>query len=504
MGGTAATSSHGMDEVAFFVSKNKFEVVFMINLSEKEFKKHKKTGKTFPVYLKVNADQLTPIGIYYSLKGKKKFLLETVYSEREIGRYSVIGAEPYMEITSFQEEVVVTGRFGVEKFKGRVLDYVKKYTDFQYEEAGLNLPFTGGAVGYVGYDVIRQYEKLPLINKDEINIPEAYLMFYKTFICYDHFEHRMNVVYNVFPEDGEEYEAVVSKLKSLHSMVKESCKFYELKDADVKKELQSNVTQDKFCSMVKKAKEYIKAGDIFQVVLSQRLKFKTSSDPFDVYRRLRSKNPSPYLFFIDFGDFQAAGSSPESLVTVKGDEVKTNPIAGTRPRGKNPEEDIQLKAELLGDEKEKAEHIMLVDLGRNDIGRISEFGTVKLDRFMEVDFYSHVMHIVSMVSGKLKKNLTCFDALSSCLPVGTVSGAPKIRAMQIIDEIEDTARGIYAGAVGYFSYNGNMDTCIAIRSILFKDGYAHVQAGAGIVYDSRPESEYMETLNKAMAMKEVI
>jgi anthranilate synthase component 1 len=503
MGGTAATSSHGMDEVAFFVSKNKLEVVFMINLSEKEFKKHKNTGKIFPLYLKVNADQFTPIGIYYSMRGRKKFLLETVYSEREIGRYSFMGADPYLEIKSSQEEVIVKGSFGVERFKGRVLDYVKNHMDFQYDGAGLSIPFTGGAVGYVGYDVIRQYEKLPLANKDEVNVPEAYLMFYKTFICYDHFEHKMNIVYNVLPEDDEEYETVLSKLKILESMIKETS-IHEFKEADKNKEMHSNVSKDKFCSMVERAKEYIEAGDIFQVVLSQRLKFKTSSEPFDVYRRLRSKNPSPYLFYIDFGDFQAAGSSPESLVTLNGDTVKTNPIAGTRARGKNPEEDIRLKAELLEDEKERAEHIMLVDLGRNDLGRISEFGTVKLDRFMEVDFYSHVMHIVSMVSGKLKKNLNCFDALSSCLPVGTVSGAPKIRAMGIIDELEDTKRGIYAGAVGYFSYNGNMDTCIAIRTILFKDGYAYVQAGAGIVYDSVPESEYMETLNKAMAMKEVI
>jgi anthranilate synthase component 1 len=503
MGGTAATSSHGLDEVAFLLSKINFEVVVMINLSEKEFKEYKKTDKIFPLYLKVNADQLTPIGIYYSLKGRNKFLLETVYSEREIGRYSFIGADPYMEIKSSQEEVVVAGNFGVKKYKGRVLDYIKKYMDFDYEGAGLDLPFTGGAVGYVGYDVMRQYEKLPLVNKDEINAPEAYLMFYKTFICYDHFEHKMNIICNVLPQDEEEYETILSKLKILESMINKTMT-YELKEADKNKKLQFNMTKEKFCSLVEKAKDHIKSGDIFQVVLSQRLKFKTSAEPFDVYRRLRSKNPSPYLFYIDFGDFQVAGSSPESLVTVNGDKVKTNPIAGTRIRGKNPEEDIKLKAELLEDEKEKAEHVMLVDLGRNDIGRISEFGTVKLDRFMEVDFYSHVMHIVSMVSGKLKKPLTCFDALSSCLPVGTVSGAPKIRAMEIIDELEETKRGIYAGAVGYFSYNGNMDTCIAIRTILFKDGYAYVQAGAGIVYDSVSESEYMETLNKAMAMKEVI
>ena len=476
----------------------------MINLSEKEFENLRGKGKTFPVSLTVNADQLTPIGIYYSLKGRKKFLLETVYSEREIGRYSFIGADPYMEIKSTGDEVTVSGNFADRRVKGKVLDVVKEHMASGYEEAGLSLPFTGGAVGYVGYDVIRQYERLPGCSEDEISIPEAHLMFYKIFICYDHFEHRMKVISNIYPEDKERYSDIVSRLEDICRMVKSGGSSRELKAADPKKELRSNISKDEFCIMVDSAKEYIRAGDIFQVVLSQRLKFKTRSSPFDVYRRLRSKNPSPYLFFIDFGSFQAAGSSPEALVTVIGGTVKTNPIAGTRKRGENSEEDIRLKRELLDDEKEKAEHVMLVDLGRNDIGRISEFGTVKLDRFMEVDFYSHVMHIVSMVSGKLKKGLTCFEALSACLPVGTVSGAPKIRAMEIIDGLEGSKRGMYAGAVGYFSHNGNMDTCIAIRTILFKDGYAYVQAGAGIVYDSVPESEYMETLNKAMAMKEVI
>jgi anthranilate synthase component 1 len=240
------------------------------------------------------------------------------------------------------------------------------------------------------------------------------------------------------------------------------------------------------------------------VVLSQRFKFKNRSKPFDVYRRLRSKNPSPYLFYIDFGDFQIAGSSPESLVSVKSRIVSTNPIAGTRARGNNPAEDMKLMDELLKDEKETAEHVMLVDLGRNDIGKISKFGTVKMDKFMDVELYSHVIHIVSKVSGELKDDLHYLEALKSCLPVGTVSGAPKIRAMEIIDEIENTKRGVYAGAVGYFSLNGNMDTCIAIRTILFKDDKAYVQAGAGIVYDSAAENEYRETLNKAMAMKEVI
>ncbi|KZL90765.1 anthranilate synthase component I [Clostridium magnum] len=476
----------------------------MISLSEKEFKQHKKFQKVFPLYLKVNADQLTPIGIYYSLRGENKFLFESVYSETEISRYSFIGVDPYMNIKSYGEEVIIENSGNVKSYKGKVLDYVKKYVNFEYESSELPIPFVGGAIGYVGYDVIRQYEKLPHNNEDELKVPEAYLMFYKIFICYDHFEHKMSIVYNVLPEDNEDYNSIVSKLNIIDRMIKDNNAVHEFKEVDLDKELQSNVTEEKFCSLVEKAKEYIKAGDIFQVVLSQRLRFKTKVHPFDVYRRLRSKNPSPYLFYIDFADFQIAGSSPESLVAVQDNRVITNPIAGTRVRGKNLEEDMRLKEELLEDEKEKAEHVMLVDLGRNDIGRISEFGTVKLDRFMDVDFYSHVMHIVSKVSGELKKGLTCFEALSSCLPVGTVSGAPKIRAMEIIDELEETKRGIYAGAVGYFSYNGNMDTCIAIRTILFKDEYAYVQAGAGIVYDSVPKSEYIETLNKAMAMKEVI
>lgn len=476
----------------------------MINMTEKEFEKLKGRGKAFPVCLTVNADQLTPIGIFYSLGGDKKFLLETVYSEREIGRYSFIGADPYKEILSEGEEVTVREAGEERVSRGKVLDVVREHMAEGYEEAGLNLPFTGGAVGYVGYDVIRQYERLPGPGKDEIGVPEAHLMFYRTFICYDHFEHRMKVVLNVFPSASESYGEVVSELEELCRQAEAGGAVRELKPADKDKVLQSNVSKERYCGMVDSAKEYIRAGDIFQVVLSQRLKFRTSSEPFDIYRRLRSKNPSPYLFFIDFGGFQAAGSSPEALVTVHGDTVRTNPIAGTRKRGKDSAEDMRLKAELLEDEKERAEHVMLVDLGRNDIGRISEYGSVKLDRFMEVDLYSHVMHIVSMVSGKLRKGLTCFDALSSCLPVGTVSGAPKIRAMEIIDELEESKRGIYAGAVGYFSCNGNMDTCIAIRTILFKEGHAYVQAGAGIVYDSVPESEYMETLNKAMAIKEVI
>lgn len=484
----------------------------MFNLSKQEFLEYKRSGKTFPIFTVVNSDEITPISIFYNLRGSYKFLLESVYSEKEIGRYSFIGSDPYMEIKSYGDKVTIESledgskgnSFNSHIFRGKVLDIIRKYMAEYYLEAGLSIPFTGGAVGYVGYDVIRQYEKLENVNRDDLKLPEANLMFYKTFICYDHFKHASIIVYNVLPGSDEDYEDITERLIAMRDTFESMAEIHEYKETEGIKEFKSNIDEPEFCSMVEKAKSYIEAGEIFQVVLSQRFSFKTNSMPFDVFRRLRKVNPSPYLFYIDFGEYQIAGSSPESLAAVKGNIVTTNPIAGTRPRGKNDEEDLKFKKELLEDPKERAEHVMLVDLGRNDIGKISSFGSVKLDRFMEVDFYSHVMHIVSMVSGRLKKGMSCFDALISCLPVGTVSGAPKIRAMEIIDELESTKRGIYAGGVGYFSYNGNMDTCIGIRTIIFKGDNAYVQAGAGIVFDSVPESEYRETINKAMGMKEVI
>jgi anthranilate synthase component 1 len=476
----------------------------MLSISERNFNKYKSSNKAFPIFIKMNGDELTPIAIYYRLKGKCKFLLESIYSENEIGRYSFIGVEPYMTIKSYGENIVLSSDKKRREIKGKFLEHVQQYLTVYYDSAGLDIPFTGGAIGYVGYDIARQYERLPFTKDDDLELPEACLMFYKSFICYDHFKHEIYIVYNVMNDDNKDYSAILNQINALKNLITSNIETHELQQVQSHKELESNVTKEEFCSLVDKAKEYIKAGDIFQVVLSQRLQFKNSSHPFDVYRRLRAKNPSPYLFYVDFGDMQIAGSSPESLVAVSGRKVTTNPIAGTRVRGKSVAEDLKLKKELLCDEKERAEHVMLVDLGRNDLGKVSEFGTVNVDRFMEVDFYSHVMHIVSKVSGELKEGIGYLDALKACLPVGTVSGAPKIRAMEIIDELEESKRGVYAGAVGYFSFSGNMDTCIGIRTILFKKNYAYVQAGAGIVYDSVPENEYMETLNKAMAMREVI
>ena len=503
MGGTAVTSSHYVDEVFFVIQKNK-EVVKMINLTESEFEEKKSLKSIFPMFIKINGDELTPVNIFYKLKGKYKFLLESASNIKEDSRYSFIGSNPYMLISSRGKNITITKEDEIKEEIGKVLDYVQGDLLKEYDKGDLELPFIGGAIGYIGYDVIKQYEKLPDNNPDVLNLPESYLLFYKEFICFDHFKNTLLLIHNVFPEEDEDYNTVLNKLNGMKLMINEKPVNHELMEVSQNKEVISNYKKSDFCTLVNKAKDYITAGDIFQVVLSQRLKIKNSIDPFEVYRKLRRTNPSPYMFYIDFEGHQIAGTSPESLVKVKSNKVITNPIAGTRPRGGTPKEDLKLKEELLKDEKELAEHLMLVDLARNDIGKISEFGSVVLDKFLEVELFSHVMHICSKVSGTLKEGLNCFNALTSCLPVGTVSGAPKIRAMEIIDKLENVRRGIYSGAVGYFSHDGDMDTCIAIRTIVFKDEFAYVQAGAGIVYDSIPENEYEETLSKTMALMEVL
>ena len=476
----------------------------MVNLTQKEFDEKKSLKVIFPMFIKINGDELTPVNIYYKLKGKYKFLLESASTSKEESRYSFMGSNPYLLLSSRGENVTITKGNETKETKGKILDYAEGHLLKEYDRLDLELPFIGGAIGYIGYDVIRQYENLPDNNPDELNLPETCLLFYKEYICFDHFKNTLMLIHNVFPEEDEDYSTVLDKLNSMESIINEEPVNHELTENSQNKEVTSNYTKKDFCDLVNKAKQHITSGDIFQLVLSQRLKIKNSTDPFIVYRRLRRSNPSPYMFYIDFEAFKLAGASPESLVKVKGNQVMTNPIAGTRPRGETSNEDQKLKEELLNDEKELAEHLMLVDLGRNDIGKISEFGSIKLDKFMEVEFFSHVMHMCSKVSGTLKSGLNCFDALKSCLPVGTVSGAPKIRAMELIDELENTRRNIYSGAIGYFSYGGDMDTCIAIRTIVFKDDFAYVQGGAGIVYDSVPEDEYTETLNKTMALMEVL
>lgn len=478
----------------------------MINLTQNEFYTLKERAKSFPVILTINGDTLTPITIFSNLEGKNKFILESSILEKDKGRFSFIGANPYLKISTLEDNIIIENLESSKKeyLKGKILDYIKAYIDIDYEPYYKDIPFTGGAIGYIGYDIIKQYEIIKSSKNDTLALPDAFLMFYKIIICYDNLKHSVNIIFNSFYDDELSYDDIILKLNKTKDMITKAFNIQEEIDRK-EKSFEANISREKFIEGVEKAKEYIKNGDIFQVVLSQRLKFNLEDeDAFLVYRRLRMKNPSPYLFYIDFDEFKVLGSSPESLVTVQKRVVTTNPIAGTRKRGKTEEEDLLLEKELLSDEKECAEHVMLVDLGRNDIGKISSFNNVKLDRFMEVDRYSHVMHIVSEVSGILREDLDCFDAVISCLPVGTVSGAPKIRAMEIIEEIEDLKRGIYAGGIGYFSYSKDMDLCIAIRTIIFKENHAYVQAGAGIVYDSNPQMEYIETLNKAMALKEVL
>jgi len=385
----------------------------------------------------------------------------------------------------------------------------------------VNLPelprFSGGAVGYIGYDIVRFWEKIPGKNRDDLNLPDSLFMLSHTLVIFDHLNHTIKVV-SYAPVDKKEspqiaykearhrIDKVITKLKQpfpfLLSVKEKREKKKETEE--IKRKTESNFTSDTFQARVKKAKEYIKAGDIFQVVLSQRLKRKISASAFDIYRTLRSLNPSPYMYYLKCGDFEIVGSSPEILVRMEKKKVIYRPIAGTRKRGKGKTEDEFLLKELSIDAKERAEHIMLVDLGRNDMGRVCEYGTVKVTELFSVEKYSHVMHLVSNIEGRLRKEMDQYDLLRACFPAGTVSGAPKIRAMEIIEELEPCRRGPYAGALGYFSFSGNMDTCIIIRTIIIKKGIAYVQAGAGIVADSHPESEYEETLNKARALIKAI
>ncbi|MEG6523467.1 anthranilate synthase component I [Desulfotomaculum sp. 1211_IL3151] len=477
----------------------------MIHPEKTEFLKGKAANLLVPVMLTFMADELTPISLFYSLEGERKFLLESAENGKRWGRYSLLGCNPYRTIYSSGDRVTIEEKGKTTVSQGQLLQIVEQLMpSVQDHGSGEMPPFMGGGIGYLGYDYSRQYEKIPDQNFDQLQTPEACLMFYQEVMIYDHYHHLVHLVYNVRPDQDITYEAVVERLKLRQSRLRTRNQLHPLAASEGPLRIRAGCTKEQFCDKVRKAKEHIQEGDAFQVVLSQRFTIETSADPFVAYRKLRGLNPSPYLFYIDFGTYQVVGASPESLVCVQDKLVKTNPIAGTRPRGQNPEADARMKEELLSDAKELAEHVMLVDLGRNDLGKVACFGSVKVERWLEVDFYSHVMHLVSTVTGQLRPDRTGFDALIACLPAGTVSGAPKISAMTIIDDLEEVRRGIYAGAVGYLAYTGNLDMCIAIRTIVFKDGQAYVQAGAGIVYDSVPEMEYQETLNKAMALKEVL
>lgn len=479
----------------------------MIYPDFKKFREWCSSSKMVPVCLEMEGDTETPITLFQKLcKSKNSYLLESVEGGEKWGRYSYIGRNPFMTIRSQGNKVVVNKGNEVIIRTGKALKIIKEIMgDFKTPQIGFLPDFTGGAVGYVGYDVIRDYENLPNVNPDDLKMPDVHLLMTREVIVFDHVRQKVIIIVNV-PVSGDPEKMYRDGIDRLDAVRKELLENTPVSGEDrdfpgkMVREYSSNESKQEFMQKVLRAKEYIRNGDIFQVVLSQRLKIRTRVRPFKAYRILRSLNPSPYLFYLDFGDYCLVGSSPELLVKVEGDVVETCPIAGTRPRGRTAEEDMRYAQELLNDEKELAEHLMLVDLARNDIGKIARFGTVEVNRFQYIQKYSHVMHIVSNVRGRMREDCDMFDALEACLPAGTVSGAPKVRAMEIIDELENRKRGVYAGAVGYLGFNGNMDTCIAIRTIIFKDRSAYIQAGAGIVADSDSEREYEETLRKARAL----
>ncbi|GIN60965.1 anthranilate synthase component I [Robertmurraya siralis] len=447
----------------------------------------------------IQGDTLTPISIYQKLSGRKKFLLESSLKHEDSGRYSFIGAGPAFEIKGFETKTVITTN-GVERIVAeKPLEVLKQLMSKVIADDENCIPFIGGAIGFASYDVARHYEKIGNDLPDHFSLPDVHFMMFEEIIAFDHLQQKV-YLYGIPLLESTTKTELKARLQARKSEIA------ELKPKEDKAfnltSFEASMTKEQFIEKVKKAKEYIVEGDIFQVVLSQRMTAKVIGDPFSFYRKLRIQNPSPYMYYLDFEDYIVTGASPESLIKVAVNKVITNPIAGTRPRGKNKQEDEELAVELRNDEKELAEHQMLVDLGRNDIGRVSEFGTVKVEKYMEIEKYKHVMHLVSEVSGMLKKEYSPIDALIACLPAGTVSGAPKIRAMEIINELEEIKRGVYSGAIGYLSVNGNMDFALAIRTMIMKDEAVYIQAGAGIVHDSIPEKEYEETLHKLKAYLE--
>jgi anthranilate synthase component 1 len=481
----------------------------------------KKTNSFIPVSYKVWSDNLTPIRLFQQIKNQYSFLLESVEGGEKWARYSFIGDQPFMIFNA------VDGKANIERFYdgkpikeeliGDPILLLKEYLKTYQIPKELQLPrFTGGAVGYIGYDAVSLIEEIPEHLNNPLEQNQIRLMFCDDIIAFDHLQQEITFISHLKVDttidDADlqnEYDKVCNKITGridhiFGKLQKDHFHLFhvpkERPEVDWSR-VKSNFTKDGYIDAVNRVKEYIKAGDIFQTVLSQRFSVDTETDPFNIYRILRLINPSPYLYYLDLGDgYQLVGSSPERLVQLEDGKVETNPIAGTRPRGKTTEEDEQLARDLLADEKERAEHHMLLDLGRNDIGRISEFGSVHVPKRMEIERFSHVMHIVSTVEGQMKEGLDSVDCLFSCFPAGTVSGAPKIRALEIIAELEKEARNAYAGAIGYFSFSGNLDSCITIRTVVIHQGKAYVQAGAGIVADSIPVNEWEETRNKARAL----
>lgn len=483
----------------------------MIKPSLQEFISLSKKGNLIPVYKEILADMDTPVTACLKMGGSPSFLFESVVGGEKWARYSFAGARPSKQIKAWGGKIEILDRLGaLETFEtdDPIGVLKKELSCFQPVEIEGLPRFYGGLVGYIGYDMVRFFERVPDFGKKGLGLPDMFFMLTDTVLIFDNLRQKIKVVSNAHingdPENA--YREAVEKIEKLISELKHPLRKKRIKDKTSKDMpfISSFGEKERFEEAVLKAKEYVMAGDVVQVVLSQRFDTKTGVRPFDIYRALRVINPSPYMYYLDSGDAKLIGSSPEILVRLEGDRITLRPIAGTRKRGKTETEDKLLEEELKNDPKEIAEHIMLVDLGRNDVGRVAKTGSVNVTELMTVERYSHVMHLVSNVEGVLKDGLDAFDVLKACFPAGTVTGAPKVRAMEIIEELEPVRRGPYAGAVGYFGYSGNMDTCITIRTIIMKGKKVYVQAGAGIVADSVPEREYKETVNKAMGMMKAL
>jgi anthranilate synthase component 1 len=487
-----------------------------------EFQRLARRGNVLPVYRTIVADLLSPVSAYLRLSPETaswtshggpgsnahlySFLLESVEGGERVGRYTFFGVDPFQVISSRGDHVTIARGSRRTEETGDIFECLRR-VGARYRSVTLPglPPFTAGAVGFLAYEAVRKLERLPPHVEMDVDVDDAVFMYFSNLVAFDHVQHRLFLIANVLTEEGAgtlraKYDAAVRQLAHMESLLRRPLVLPRRCPPRGPWRVRHNMSRRRYESMVERSKEYIRAGDVFQVVISQRLEAPVRVPPFEIYRALRVVNPSPYMYYLRMGDSTILGSSPEMLVKVSGREVEYRPIAGTRPRGGTEDEDKRLEEELRGDEKERAEHIMLVDLGRNDIGRVCEFSSVRPKEIMFVERYSHVMHLVSSIRGRLRPDADSYAALAACFPAGTLTGAPKVRAMEIIDELEPTRRGLYGGAVLYLDFSGNLNSCIVIRTVLCKGKHAYLQAGAGIVADSVPAREHQECLHKAQAI----
>ncbi len=476
----------------------------MIVPSREEFATLSRAGKLVPVYREVFADHDTPVSAFRKIDdGPYGFLLESVEGGEKWGRFSILGSRPSQVFVARGDSCELRTGDRVEPLSGHPVDELARLLREHQATPLPGLPrFCGGAVGFFGYDAVRWFERLPSRAARDVELPDAMFLFGDVVSVFDNLTHTMKVVTHARGGDdpGAAYDAAVARLEAEVARLRTPLAFVEPPAWGAVSEPRSSMTREQYLAGVEAAKEHIRAGDLFQLVLAHRMSAEVAQPPFEGYRALRVTNPSPYMYFLRLGDFSIVGSSPEVLVRRTEGTVEVRPIAGTRPRGRNADEDRALEEELRANEKERAEHVMLVDLGRNDVGRVSEFGSVETNEYMQVERYSQVMHLVSNVRGRATPSVSPLDIVRACFPAGTVSGAPKVRAMEILEDLEPVRRGVYAGAVGHFDYHGNLDLCIAIRTLVYANGRAYWGVGAGIVADSVPEQEWEETLNKGRAL----